>query len=56
MRSEYLAAQQDVAIGQLESYNTTYIRPLAVSPLTDLESVPTPWGFHIFGFTLMGAK
>ncbi len=56
MRSEVLAAQQNVAFSQLVPYNTFYIRPLAVSPLTDLESVPTPWGFLIFGFTLMEAK
>lgn len=30
-------------------YNCAHIRPLAVRPLTDSESVPTPWGFHFFG-------
>jgi len=30
-------------------YNLTHIRPLAVSPLTHPESVPTPWGFLISG-------
>lgn len=56
MRSEVLAVQKNVAISQLAPYNTSYIRPLAVSPFTDLESVPTPWGFLIIGFTLVEAK
>ncbi len=28
-------------------YNLQYIRPLAVRPLTDPESVPNPWGIFI---------
>jgi len=30
-------------------YNLRHIRPLAVRPLTDPESVPNPWGIFIFG-------
>lgn len=30
-------------------YNLGHIRPLAVRPLTDPESVPNPWGIFIFG-------
>lgn len=28
-------------------YNLQHIRPLAVRPLTDPESVPNPWGIFI---------
>jgi hypothetical protein len=28
-------------------HTSMYIRPLAVSPLTDPERVPTPWGFSM---------
>jgi hypothetical protein len=30
-------------------YNLQHIRPLAVRPLTDPESVPNPWGIFISG-------
>jgi hypothetical protein len=52
MGSNDAIVQNNVAACLLAAYNLLYIRPLAVSPLTYPESVPTPWGFPISGLPI----